>query len=292
MMRNQRIKEISLVGISFQESTRLKSFRDELKKTQEVLESFGVKVNQKIVMFQTAPMKRGIRFWVWSLKTLFKTAQHGAKLFLHLELTSAVKNPLSFFQSMFRYFARLLVYSQSAAIRHLNNPTALWNEAQLSSKHAWAWRYFIDNKDADLLIVLEDDATSNAGLTDQLMSVIGLFQVDSSFSKYFDLGAHYEYQGIYRRALSVMSFENGIVTAPFVANTTAAYAANRPFFEGLLTELTYRPDLANISADWMVMALVRLAENKGQKTIYQFLQSGPVYFNMSLLSGDSSLHNK
>jgi hypothetical protein len=287
----EHIGKIALAGISFAESSRLSSFQPEIKKTLTTLSSLGIDVDQKLVLFQTGLPKNFSNNYRWKLSTIVRTSVVGARIFLNLELKSASKNPILGGLSVVRYFARLLLNFKSLLIRLLKNPNSLWNEAQLSSKHTWAWRYFINNQDLDLLIVLEDDAVSFGDLSKQLAISIQTFHNLNSYPQYFDLGPHYDYAKTYTRAGLMMSCNSGVAVAPFIANTTVAYAVNRSFVETILTELKVKPGLENVSADWMVMELVRRAQKRGMVFQYRFLECEPVYMNTSLLAGESTLGN-
>jgi hypothetical protein len=177
------------------------------------------------------------------------------------------------------------------AKRMTSTPRALWNEGQLSSKHIWAWRYFLENTEMDFLIVLEDDAVSGMKLSNQVSIFLGEFRGPANVPKYFDLGAHYPYSSTYSQANSMVTSKSEVSRAPFIANTTVAYAANRPLITLLLTEIKARPWLENVSADWMIMELVRTAEKQGLLVEYSFFRDGPAFLNTSLISGESSLGN-
>jgi hypothetical protein len=287
----RHVNKIGLVGISFEKSARRESFEREVEKTVKSIKSLGIDVEKKIVVFQTDPPLNYEKNYKWKLKTIFTTSFVGARIFLNLELNSALNNPKAVMVAIARYLPRVVLNITKLFIRSLANPSSLWKEAQLSSKHVWAWRNFLNSQDLDLLIVLEDDAVSVGDLPMQLNTSIQSFTRSNRRPQYFDLGPHYEYSETYNLASLMLKIDSGVALAPFIANTTAAYAANRSFFETVLTDLKLNPTLENVSADWMVMELVRKGQMRGEVVEYRFIKGDPVYMNMSLISGDSALGN-
>ena len=128
MEQLRNVNKIGLVGISFEKSARRESFEREVEKTVKSIESLGIDVEEKIVVFQTDPPFNYKKNYKWKLNTIFATSFVGARIFLNLELNSALNNPKAVMVAIARYLPRVVLNITKLFIRSLANPSSLWKD--------------------------------------------------------------------------------------------------------------------------------------------------------------------
>jgi hypothetical protein len=128
-------------------------------------------------------------------------------------------------------------------------------EQALTDKHIRAWSMFLDS-DADILIVLEDDAVIPH---DTVPRVRALFRSELNASErpfYVELAGGFRLSELCPPE-DLREVGPGLVRTrvPF-GNTTCGYALSRALAAEMLTELTWKPRLRHIGPDWLVNELL------------------------------------
>lgn len=128
-------------------------------------------------------------------------------------------------------------------------------EQVVTEKHARAWSTFLDSE-ADVLVVLEDDAVVPEGAAAQLAAILADDRIDARRLLYLDLAGGFPLRKLCEP--SVLEHLGGgliRIRSPF-GNTTCGYAISRPLAAAMLTELTWDPVLRRIGPDWLVNELM------------------------------------
>jgi hypothetical protein len=128
-------------------------------------------------------------------------------------------------------------------------------EQALTDKHIRAWSTFLDS-DADILIVLEDDAVIPP---DAVSRIRALFRAELNAGNgplYVELAGGFRLSELCPPE-DLREVGPGLVRTrvPF-GNTTCGYALSRALAAEMLTELTWKPRLRHMGPDWLVNELL------------------------------------
>ena len=128
-------------------------------------------------------------------------------------------------------------------------------EQLLTDKHIRAWTTFIDSE-ADVLIVLEDDAVFRTDSFHGLAALIQRIGPDIARPIYVDVAGGFPLRKVVDPRLGKVAW-SGVTEFPIpFTNTTCGYLATRPLVVAMLERVTWDSELRSLGVDWLINELM------------------------------------
>lgn len=282
---------ISIFGITHEASPYNANVLKQTSSVQTLLRKSGFNSNFEIIESQIGPAEPHNPTCQWNYGSLARTVFAGASMFFRLELLATARNPLYYPRIFLSFAARIMFVSWQGVKKLLSDPKALWKEGELTNKHFRCWEMFIEQTENEWAMVLEDDAKPSHHFPMSVTRALKLVDRNDGVPTYIDLVSHFDYFKSYYHANVYKSVGGpGLNTAPFLANTTAAYLINKQFARELLYQLRLFPQARRISIDWAMGYLQ--GKSVLLKTFGEYYwDTFPAFLNESLILGKSSLSN-
>jgi GR25 family glycosyltransferase involved in LPS biosynthesis len=137
-------------------------------------------------------------------------------------------------------------------------------ELALTSKHLRAWENFLES-DNDFLWVLEDDAFLKTDSVDRFIAeVFPVIEKCDHAPLFVDIAGGILIQP-QEMKIPYLAIKNQLIFNLPITNTTCSYIINRVLCEKLVEEITFKPYLRLIGADWLLNKLFINLNAKGIK---------------------------
>lgn len=152
-------------------------------------------------------------------------------------------------------------------------------EQLLTDKHIRVWTTFLDS-DAEVLMVLEDDAVFHADSLDGLIALIQRLGPTITHPIYVDIAGGFPLRKIVDSRIGAAAWP-GVTEFPMpFTNTTCAYLATRSLVAAMLEHVTWDGELRSMGPDWLINELMMRCHQ--DEPILSFHTDPPVLSHGSL----------